>query len=209
MQKEFEDAVFSFVRRVSGFDFVSSVILFGSVAKGDADRRSDIDFLVIFDTASPVKKDETKAVGTLALDIEKEFDRSVQLVFSNKNFDGLDGQFVEDVFRSGMILYGKNPQVDIKKLKLEPYSIVYFSLKNISRPEKMKLGKALYGHSTTKKYKDKIYKSAMAGLIEQFGGKRTGMASVLVPSKRADELAAVLKGFGAKYEVLDVWISRA
>ena len=72
----------------------------------------------------------------------------------------------------------------------------------------MKVKKALYGHKTVKKYKNKVYKSEVIGLIEQFGGRRTGIASVLIPAKRTKEFLHALKSFGAEYEVLDVWISQ-
>lgn len=43
------------------------------------------------------------------------------------------------MFKEGLILYGKVPQVDVKRLKLEPYSLVHFSLKKIDKPDKMRL----------------------------------------------------------------------
>jgi len=209
MQKEFEDAVFEFVKRISNFDIVNSVILFGSVAKGEADKRSDIDFLIIFDTIKPIRRiKEKKEIGNITLDIEKRFDRNIQLVFSNKNFERLDRQFVEQAFKEGLVLYGRVPQIDVKKLRLEPYSLVYFSLKKLSKSDKMKFKKAIYGHKTIKKYKNKVYKSSVVGIVEQLGGRRTGIASVLIPAKKIKEFTDILKKFGAEYEILDVWISQ-
>ena len=49
LQEEFRDLVFKFAREPSKKE-VSYIFLFGSVAKGDADRRSDVDLLVVFDT---------------------------------------------------------------------------------------------------------------------------------------------------------------
>lgn len=208
LQKEFKDLVFEFVKKVSDIDMVKSVILFGSVAKGEADERSDVDVLIIFDSIKPAGRiRERSEIGQIALDLEKKFDKNVQIVFTNRRFDKLDRQFIENVFREGIILYGTVPEVDIKKLRLEPYSLVYFSLRKLSKADKMKVRKALYGHETVKRYKRKIYKSKLVGLIEQFGGRRTGIASVLIPAKKTKEFTNVLKNFHAEYEALDVWIS--
>lgn len=209
IQTGFKDLVFEFAKRISDISVVRSLILFGSVAKGEADMRSDADFLVILDTQKPASKMlERKQVSEIALDLEKKFDRSVSLVFTNKNFDGLDRQFVEEVFKEGLILYGKVPQVDVERLKLEPYSLVHFSLKKIGKPDKMRLKRALYGHRTVKRYKRKTYKSEVMGLIEKLGGKRTGIASVLVPAKNLKELTDTLRRFEVEYEKLDVWLSQ-
>jgi len=209
MQKEFKDLIFEFVKRASDVDTLHSVVLFGSVAKGEADARSDADILVVFDSLKSVSRiKERSKISQISLDLEKEFNKNIQIVFTNKKFEKLDRQFVETVFREGIVLYGKIPQVDVKKLKLEPYSLVYFSLKKLSKADKMRVKKALYGHRTAKKYKNKVYKSETVGLIEQFGGMRTGIASVLVPAKKTKEFVGVLKRFGAEYEVLDIWVSQ-
>jgi predicted nucleotidyltransferase len=65
---------------------VAYIFLFGSVAKGDADLRSDVDILVVIDTFSQ-EFDSTEAktrISELALTLEKEFDRNIQVVFTNK-----------------------------------------------------------------------------------------------------------------------------
>jgi len=213
MQTEFMAIVFEFAKGVSELDEqdgVLSVILFGSVGRGEADKRSDVDILVVFDTE---KKDlrglkERRDISRLSLDLEKKFDRNIQLVTSNKNFYGLDRQFIETVFKEGIILFGKNPQVDIERLKLEPYSIISYSLIELKNSDKMKIKRIFYGHRTAKKYKKKIYRSEIKGLIEELGGKRTGIASFLVASKKTKDIIKIFKKFGIKFEKTDVWISR-
>jgi len=209
LQPEFRDAVFEFARRVSDVPAIRSVVLFGSVAKGEADARSDADLLVVLDTKGSVSRlPERKRVSEIALDLEKKFGKSISLVFTNRNFNGLDRQFVESVLREGLILYGRAPQVDARRLKLEPYVLVYFSLRVMGKPEKMKLKRALYGHRTVKRYKGKTYKSEITGLVERLEGRRTGIASVLIPQGNFKELEDTLERFGVVYEKLDVWMSK-
>jgi hypothetical protein len=45
-------------------------------------------------------------------------------------------------------------------------------------------------------------------IYEKLVGKRTGIASILVPARSFKELRSVLERFGAEYEKEDVWISR-
>ena len=209
MQKEFKDIVFDFAKRVSDIDIMQYIILFGSVARGEADRRSDVDFLVVFDTELPPESiKERERIGEIALDLEKKYDRSIQIIFTNRNFDGLDRQFVEEILREGIILYGRIPQIDVGKLKLEPFTLIHFSLKRLGKSDKMRVKKALYGHRTVKEYKGKVYRSEVKGLVEEFGGIRTGIASVLIPARKTKEFLEVLKKFGVEYNTIDVWISR-
>lgn len=209
IQREFADVVFEFAKRVSGVSRVQSAVLFGSVAKGEADARSDVDFLIVFDSNKPVSRIlERKLISEIALDLEKKFNRNISLVFTNRNFDGLDRQFAETVFREGLILYGGVPHLDAKKLKLEPYVLICFSLRKMSKPDKMRIKRALYGHRTIKRYKGKTYTSEVVGLVERLGGKRAGIASVLVPAKNYSELVSVLEMFKAEYEKIDVWVSK-
>jgi predicted nucleotidyltransferase len=209
MQKEFKDIVFEFAKRVSDIDTVRSVILFGSVAKGEADARSDIDILIVFDTLGSIGRIKgRREISRIALNLEKKFDKNIQIVFTNRKFDKVDRQFVEHLFSEGIVLYGSVPQIDVKKLRLEPHTLVYFSLKKLSKADKMRVKKALYGHKTIKKYKDRVYRSEIVGLVEQFGGRRTGIASVLIPAKKSKEFVEALKRFGVDYESLNVWVSQ-
>lgn len=210
MLKEFEGPVFEFAKRVSRLSNIHSVLLFGSVARGEADKRSDIDFLVVFDTRGQVSKvKERSQVSEIALNVEKEYDKGIQLVFSNRGFEGLDGQFVEEVLKGGITLFGRAIIVQAAKLRLQPYSLVHYSLSNLNRSAKMKVKRSLYGHETRKSYKGKVYESRTRGLLDELEGRRTGIASVLVPIRHAEVLTDTLKSFGVSYEVIDVWLPEA
>ncbi|MHA1431505.1 MAG: nucleotidyltransferase domain-containing protein [Candidatus Freyarchaeota archaeon] len=53
-------AAFDLARRLSDVEGVELVVLFGSVARGEADRRSDVDIAIILDTHAG---DEAKESG--------------------------------------------------------------------------------------------------------------------------------------------------
>lgn len=207
MQKEFKDLVFEFAKLASDFDSVKAVSLFGSVAKGEADKRSDIDILVIFDTAGNKFRDEDR-LFTLSQELGKKYDKTVQVVFSNKNFDKLERKFIETILKEGIVLYGKLPSVKTNKLSLEPYSILNFDLDHLDKNNRNKLTRILTGYETKKKYKSKIYKSSSQGLIKEYECRKLGPSSIIVPFKNVNIFEKLFKSFNIKYNRVDIWIPR-
>jgi len=182
MQKEFKDIVFEFAKLASDFNNVKTILLFGSVAKGEADKRSDVDFLVVFDTTKNKFKDENK-IFSLSQELGRKYDKTVQVVFSNRNFDKLERKFIETVLREGIILYGNLPSVRTDKLLLEPYSIFDFEASKLDKSNRNKLDRILKGYETKKKYKSKLYKSSSEGLIKKYESKKLGPSSFIVSFK--------------------------
>ncbi len=207
MQKEFRDIVFEFAKLASDFDSVKTVLLFGSVAKGEADKRSDTDILVLFDTASNEFKDEDK-IFTLSQELGRKYDKTMQLVFSNKNFGKLDRKFIETVLKEGIILYGNLPSVRTDKLSLEPYSIFNFEINKLNKNNRNKLNRVLIGYETKKRYKSKVYKSSSEGLIEKYECRKLGPSSIIVPFRNISIFEKLFKSFNIKYRKIDVWIPK-
>ena len=207
MQVPYQDIVFEFVKEVSNIPKIHTIFLFGSVAKGEADVRSDLDFLVILDThQDPNRLNERNEVSSIALDLEKKFNKDIQLVFSNINFDGLDGYFIEEVFREGIILFGRVPIIPEKKLGFVPYVLIYYKLTNLTKSDKMKVKRVLYGYQTSKRHEGKLYVSKSIGLVKKLDGKRTGIASILLPYKNSRPVLDSLESFGAKINKTVVWL---
>jgi len=207
LQEQFQDVVFDFVKQVSSIPKIYSIFLFGSIARGEADSRSDIDFLVVLDTQQdPNLLSERSKVSNIALDLEKKFDKNIQLVFSNINFDKLDGQFIEDVLRGGIILFGRAPIIIDKKLGFSSYVLIHYELTDLSRSDKMKVKRALYGYKTKRRHKGKVYTSQMEGLVKELNGKRTGIASILIPYRKSQPVLETLEKFGAKINKEMVWL---
>jgi predicted nucleotidyltransferase len=207
LQEQFQDAVFEFVKQVSSIPKIYGVFLFGSVAKGEADSRSDIDFLIVLDTQQdPDLLDERNKVSKIALDLEKKFDRNIQIVLSNTRFDKLDGQFIEDVLREGIILFGRPLVMADNKLGFSPYVLIHYELTDLSSSGKMKVKRALYGYETRRSYKGKVYTSRTKGLVNELDGKRTGIASILLPQRKSRPVLETLERFGAKISKEMVWL---
>ena len=72
IKKEFKEAIFEFVKKVSDLDEISSITLFGSVAEGKATIESDIDMLVIVSNMK-IEKDITKITNEISDKCNKKF----------------------------------------------------------------------------------------------------------------------------------------
>jgi predicted nucleotidyltransferase len=207
MQEEFQDAVFEFAKHVSNIPKIYGIFLFGSVARGEADKKSDIDFLIVLDTQQdPDLMDERNEVSQIALDLEKRLDRNIQLVFSNSRFDKLDRQFIEDVLREGIILFGRPLMIADNKVGFSPYVLIHYELTGLSASDKMRVKRALYGYETRRTFKGKTYTSKAKGLVNELDGKRTGIASILLSHRKSRPVLETLERFGAKIGKEMVWL---
>lgn len=182
-----------------------SVIAFGSVARGEAKDDSDLDLLVL----NADSKKMRKGISDTILDLEKEHDKNIQLIFSDDRFSGLDRTFVEAVLRDGIPLLGKLPDVTLDRLSLEPYRIIRYDMKALPQEKKMRLRRLMYGMRTKKRYKDKLYENGIKGVVDEVKGLRMGIASVLVPEKEAWKVEQVLRANGAVIRSIAVWLSKA
>jgi len=137
------------------------------------------------------------------LDLEKKYDKNVQLVIS-KNFTGLDSYFLSQLFKEGILLYGKRPLVSIKGSSYEGFALFSFSLENLGQSDKMKIKRILYGYSTVKKGK-KLYKSFSKGLVKEFNGIFVGRGAILIPSAKANDVEDVFSARKVKFKRYDLF----
>lgn len=209
IQEEFKDIVFKFARHAST-DEVAYIFLFGSVAKGDADRRSDIDILIVLDTdKQDLDEIETKTrVSELALTLEREFDRNIQVIFTNRRFEGLDAHFIEEVLKEGILLFAKYPSITFQGLELDHYILVTFTLDSLSVKDKMKVKRTLYGLKTTKKVKGTVYKYEDAGLVRNLDGLRIGAGAIAIPKKNEQTIDEALRKLSMSFRKIDLWLTK-
>lgn len=192
VQEEFKELVFEFDRKVSELTNVSHIFLFGSVAREEADRRSDVDLCVIINDSNK------KEISIIALDLEKKYDKNIQLVIS-KNFSKLDKYFIDKLLEEGILLYSKKPLIKLKNVKCEEFLLISYSLKNLSHKDKMKIKAKFYGYSTKKIVNKKVYKSSYEGLVKQLNGISVGAGAILVPLRSAQPIFNILDSFNVKY----------
>lgn len=117
-QEQFRTPVKEFVDRVkeSQGDNLAGIVLFGSVARGEADRASDIDLQVI------VEKDVTKSrrvIQDIRQEIEGEkFDGNryeLQLLVESVESTESYGEKLQELFSEGIILHSTDRLDDVKE----------------------------------------------------------------------------------------------
>lgn len=177
---------------------ISKIILFGSVARGDFDEKSDIDIFV-----------DTNA------DIEKDVDRLMTLFMSSKTYESWKLKGIKndmsvkignlgewslrrEIISSGILLYGKYNELP-KNAKY--YEMIKMDLKKIKTSKQMRIWRKLYGYK--QKIGNKVYTGK--GIVEKAGGKKIGKAIILVPMENRREIMEFLKKNKIDFTVNELW----
>lgn len=202
IQNEFKDAVFEFVKFASDVDWVESIILFGSVAKGDAVATSDIDFLVIVSNMKVEKK-----VLEIANEIGDKFNKRFQVIVKTKKLSDLDSSMLEIISREGILFYGMPINLKQKDLELEPYTVAIYSLAELPQSEKMKFKRSFFGSKSVFKKDKKIYKTVQEGILKLYNGARLGRGTIIF-SPRHKEIINQLKYFKVKFKTFNIYANK-
>jgi predicted nucleotidyltransferase len=179
-----------------------TIILFGSVARGDAGKESDLDLCVVY------KKGGRKTISDIILDMEKKYNKNMNVIFTDSEFKDLNRQFIETIIKEGIVLKGDMPKVSVQRLELEPYELMSYDLTSLSQTDKMRIKRLLYGSTSKKKYKDRVYESKKKGLVKKTKGIRVGKASIIIPERHASEVEMALRDYGVKLRKYTIWISK-
>src|SRR3989344_2002278 len=166
---------------------INQIILFGSVAKEEATKNSDVDIFIDL-------KRKDKNLDGIIKKIEDRFYKSREaLLFKNKGIynkiNVIIGKLEEwkdlkdSIESHGIVLYG--PYIS-EKIGGRKYVIVLWS--KIGENRGAFLNK-IYGV----KIRDKIYK----GLVELLGGRKLGKSSVMIPAENKKDFLDLMK----KYKV--------
>ncbi len=113
---------------------LKKVILFGSVARNEFDKNSDIDLFI-----EPKQKSKIKETEKKIKEIKKRFEYEKEHTWKLKNIDYPIKEIIgnledltwktlkEDIISNGIMLYGKYEELP-KKIK--HYTLINYSLKN-------------------------------------------------------------------------------
>ncbi|MEM3555621.1 MAG: nucleotidyltransferase domain-containing protein [Candidatus Micrarchaeia archaeon] len=203
VEKGFKELVEEIRKKVGSLRGVSSIIVFGSVARGEADRRSDLDLAVVLDDGRA-----QEAVSKRILELEGEYDVNIEVVFLNAKLSGVNRQLLETILREGKVISGKMPDVSLRKLGLEPYRIIKYDLKALGKAKKDRVNRLLFGKRSEKSYGGRRYVSEKKGLVRELGGLRIGIASLLFPQRSSREVERLLRREGVKVRGVDVWMAK-
>ena len=175
---------------------ISDIILFGSAAKGEAKKSSDIDFFI------EVKRN-SKNFEKEIIDLVNDFYKSREaLIFKTKGIDNKINVIVgkledwadlrKSIESTGIVFYGNYIASDVKGKK----HIIFFWDK-IGKNRGAFLNK-IYGFNS----KGKRY----IGLIENFNGRKLGKSSFMVPVEYREEIVKLFKHYKVNSKIIDVYV---
>ncbi len=188
------------------FSNIDSILLFGSYARKNYNKNSDIDFCVILKKGTPHNLETN--IFKYFLDLSKKIDILVEVVFIYpENIDNMDHTLLESILAEGQLLYGNTNYIELlfKNIKLEPYQIVNFNLKNLSSTNKMKFKRMLYGYNTSRKYSKKMYNYHREGTIHKIEGRKLSPGAILIPEMSLPLIEKKFKSFNVNFSNFRIW----
>lgn len=191
---KFEKAV-EFAEKIKKFPEVLQVILFGSVARGDEHKDSDIDIAVVYSNKN--EKVMSEIIGFASEDIQLTHLSIKDLPKESEVTGALAGE--------GLILYGRPITITAKKLLLKPKLLISYNLSSLEYKDKMRMNRAFFGGNSTSKYKGKKYETKTRGIANETGIERIGRCVFLLNREKYTKVVAVLRRFNAKWKEVAVW----
>lgn len=183
---------------------INNIILFGSVAKNEFDKESDIDIFVdVSKNEKEMEKKVSSALNSFYTKVEntwalKGINIPIKLIVGNLKEEKWR-ELKDEIISDGVSLYGEFKELS---KKIEHYYLFKYSMKRFKRKDKMKFLRRLYGYKCEKK--KKIYEQE--GLLKQVEGERIGTYSILVPKKYIKNVKEFFKMFKMNYIIKEVWL---
>ncbi len=182
------------------FKHASAAILFGSVARGEHDKRSDIDILLIYLDNEKLNMDKEAFDEISSID-----GREVQIVARTlEELKRSDKIFLRNVFKEGVILFVREPLLfkASELLGLKPYRLYTYTMKNLRAGEKKRLISALYGYSTKKVVGKKEYVYKYRGIADA----KFGRNCFLVEESKVKQVEELFESYNVQYSSINVWL---
>lgn len=182
------------------------IILFGSVARNEYNKKSDIDLFI-----EPKQKSKIKEVEKKIKSVKKRFESEKEHTWKLKGIDypiseivgSLDDKKWEnlrrDIVSNGILLYGKYEELP---KKIRHHALINYSLKNLQQKKKMQFLRALFGYSVNKN--KKVYKQE--GLLQKTGGIKLTNNVLFVPLEEIIIFKNLFDKFRVKIEIREVWV---
>jgi predicted nucleotidyltransferase len=177
---------------------INRIILFGSVARGDFDRESDVDLFI--DCRERIEKEVKKVLKRFELSEVKEKWRLKDITnpISLKVGDLEKWRLRRSIISSGIILYGKYKEMprDVKY-----YFLFNLDFRGMERKRKIKIWRELYGYK--QRVGEKEYTSK--GFLYKVGGKKLEKSMIIVPAENKSKIMGFLKKYKIRYKMSEIW----
>lgn len=189
-------------------EYFKEIILFGSVAKGTSDEKSDID--LFFNIKN---KEKISNIEETIKRILKSFEVKAERTWKIKNISfpisfivgNLDEEkwksLKEEIISSGVVLYGNYKE--FPKGLIQKY-MMYYSLVGLSRKDKMRFIRAFSGYSIKKNKKE--YKQE--GMLKKISGLKISQNVIMIEKENLLLIKQIFSKFKIKYHIVEIWIKQ-
>jgi predicted nucleotidyltransferase len=191
------DFVSFIIQNSKNTEKINSIILFGSVARKQATKESDIDlFIDVSDNEQEIEKEVNKILQDFYKSIK--YKNYWSLYGINNEFSIIVGKINEwklkdSMLGNSLVLYGKySPKLDDGENKT---IISWETIKNNSK--RVMLNKKLFGF--------KHYKHKYKGLIEIYHGVKLGTNSILIDTGNINIFIKEFKKFQVKTRIINAF----
>lgn len=177
---------------------VKAIVLFGSVARGDAKPSSDIDFLVMTS-----EKQAEEGILAEINKLQKGAGKKLQAVIkTEEELEHTSPALIQNIAHHGKLIYlAPGAEFSVRNLIREKMATIFsYDISHLRQEKKNMLNHALYGYK--QKTRGKIYKTK--GLLEQYGGERIGRAVIMVSSEHKEIFKELLNNAGAKFRMIHI-----
>jgi len=203
LQETTRPLVYEIVANLPKIPKLTTAILYGSAVRGELTETSDIDLLLIFDVPhNPETGGELEAAHKILGNIKTK--RRLQIVATNRE-QTLEPDFLDNITREGVIIYGKPLVLTPEKLQLKPYMLYTYSVTGLPQIKKTQLQRALKGYKIIRKIKGKEYKSEKEGMLKLLKAKKLGKGVVMVPQENFKALEELFTQHNVKYSKVKIW----
>lgn len=177
---------------------IKSIILFGSVAREEAGKESDVDLFI------DLIKDDPKIVKEIE-NVQEDFLKSTKYLNYWKPL-GIENeikislgpleqwkQLQPSLLSNGITIYGK-----YLKTPTEGRHTVFFMWENVKPNSKRVLfNKQLLGYNHYKKF--------YYGLLQKYSGEKLGKGSIAVPLEHSNEFLKLFRKYKVNVKIKKVW----
>lgn len=184
------DVVSFLLQKVKRKEVIKNIILFGSVARDEADKTSDVDiFIDVVAENTSFENECTHILSSFYASTKyTHYWKLLGITHEIKLHIGILEKWTElkpSIISGGIVLYGKF----MPKIKEGKHS-VFFIWENIT-PNSIRVlfNKQLFGYTQNEKH--------YSGLLEKYNGERLGKGSIVVPL----EHSAVIHHHFKKYKI--------
>ena len=192
-----EAALDDFARRLRRDEAIAAILVFGSYARGDFGRKSDLDLLILL---RPIFADERaeaeRRVVHEAVEVESEYRLPVHLaplIAEMGKPEELGSALLHEIFTDGIVLFGSaSALTNLQPIGLAPWNVIRFSLHGASARERVRLARRLHGTANR------------PGII-RLPGLDLARGAAFVPADQVRAVRDALEEAGAVFDIIPVW----